>query len=111
MMICHFSSFFYSGKDAVQIRAAFFFKIYCNYLKYFFNLANVNNEDMAILNKFQTKLMASKANALYQVEVANGDLALSFDFDNIDEALQFQSAIADYDSVLDFIADFENIYN
>ena len=66
---------------------------------------------MAILNKFQTKLMASKDNASYRVEVANGDLVLSFDFDNLDEALQFQMIIEQYDSVLDFIADFDNIYN
>ena len=55
--------------------------------------------------------MASKDNASYQVEVANGDLVLSFDFDNIDKALQFKWAIDRYDSVLDFIADFDNIYN
>ena len=66
---------------------------------------------MTILNKFQTKLMANKTNASYRVDIANGSFLRSFDFDNIDEALQFQMIIDEYDSVLDFLADFENIYN
>ena len=55
--------------------------------------------------------MASKANAPYQVDIINGGLVGSFDFDNIDEALQFKLAIDRYDSILHFIADIENIYN
>ena len=55
--------------------------------------------------------MASKANAPYQVDIINGGLVNSFDFDDKNEALQFQSAVADYNSVLHFIADIENIYN
>ena len=55
--------------------------------------------------------MASKTNASYRVDIANGGFLRSYYFDNIDEALQFQMIIDEYDSVLDFLADFENIYN
>ena len=55
--------------------------------------------------------MTSKDNASYRLDIVNGSFLRSYYFDNKKKALQFQSAVADYDSVLDFLADFENIYN
>ena len=55
--------------------------------------------------------MASKANASYRLDIVNGSFLRSYYFNDKNEALQFQSAVADYNSVLHFIADIENIYN